>query len=185
MINPPPHWQQHVQYLATPFYHTSVSTSIRSFLSGQSSSNLNHTPRHPATSPHARIKVITLPSHQAHGQRGLFAIKKIPPRTHIIDYVGEVHCDDRPDSDYDLSLYRFQDGTSVGIDASAMGNEARFVNDYRGIRAKPNATFVEGRTSSGELRMSVWSVEEVIKKGDEIVVSYGKAWWYSRNNGML
>jgi hypothetical protein len=109
----------------------------------------------------------------------LFASKKIPPHTHIIDYVGEVHCDDRPDSDYDLSLYRSQE-VNVGVDARVMGNEARFINDFRGIRDRPNAVFVEGRSSLGELRMSVWSGADGVDKGDEILVSYGKAWWRAR-----
>lgn len=108
------------------------------------------------------------------GQFGLFAAKKIPSRTHLLDYLGEVHCDDRPSSDYDLSLYRSSDGlVSVGVDASTMGNEGRFVNDYRGIRAKPNAQFEERRIENGELRMSVWTGSEVIKKGEEILVSEG------------
>jgi len=118
--------------------------------------------------------------HPAKGQYGLFASRKISPRSHILDYVGEVHCDDRPDSDYDLSLHRTQDGISVGIDASQMGNEGRFINDYRGIKAKPNAVFVDYRHASGETRMSVWSGSEAIKKGDEILVSYGKLWWSAR-----
>jgi len=99
--------------------------------------------------------------------------------------LGEIHCDDRPSSDYDLSLYRCQNGVSVGIDASMMGNEARFINDYRGIRTRPNAIFVERRTTKGELRMSIWSSAEGIKKGEEIVVSYGKAWWRARSPSAL
>jgi hypothetical protein len=83
-------------------------------------------------------------------------------------YMGEVHADDRPSSDYDLSLYRTQDNISIGIDASRIGNEARFINDYRGVRDKPNASFEDDR-SAGELRM-----------GDEILVSYGKSWWRER-----
>jgi hypothetical protein len=106
------------------------------------------------------------------GQFGLFAAKKIPPRTHLLDYLGEIHCDDRPSSDYDLSLYRTPDGSvSVGVDASGMGNEGRFVNDYRGIRAKPNAQFEERRADNGELRMSIWVGSEAVKKGEEILVS--------------
>ena len=93
--------------------------------------------------------------------------------------LGEIHCDDRPESDYDLSLHRIQDGTSIGVDARVMGNEARFINDYRGIRTRPNAEFVDGR-HSGELRMGIWSAGEAIGKGEEIVVSYGKAWWLNR-----
>ena len=91
---------------------------------------------------------------------------------------GEVHCDDRPNSDYDLSLCRLP-GVSVGVDASAMGNHARFVNDFRGIAIKPNALFVDTRTASGEIRIGIWSNME-IKKGEEILVSYGKSWWRSR-----
>lgn len=110
------------------------------------------------------------------GQFGLFAAKKIPPRAYLLDYLGEVHCDDRPSSDYDLSLYRTPDGSvSVGVDASGMGNEGRFVNDYRGIRAKPNAKFEERHGDNGELRMSIWTGSEAIKKGEEILVSVGES----------
>jgi SET domain-containing protein len=98
-------------------------------------------------------------------------------------YLGEVHTDDRPSSDYDLSLYRTQDGINVGVDAKLMGNEARFINDYRGVRDKPNAAFEDDRSANGELRMSVWSKHLPIQKGDEILVSYGKSWWQERQEG--
>ncbi|KAJ7102267.1 hypothetical protein B0H15DRAFT_813893 [Mycena belliarum] len=121
-----------------------------------------------------------------------------PEKTHIVDYrgtspaspcysssssnkcSGEIHCDTREDSDYDLSLLRDGD-LSVGIDASKMGNEGRFVNDYRGIpgQDKPNAVFMDVRTPEGELKMTIQS-SRVIKKGQEILVSYGKAWWQAR-----
>lgn len=84
-----------------------------------------------------------------------------------------MHCDDRPDSDYDLSLLRTE-GYSVGVDASRIGNEARFINDFRGVRPKANAVFQDRRIPGGELRMSVWSSTDAIKKGDEILVSYGE-----------
>jgi SET domain-containing protein len=126
---------------------------------------------------------ITHNTHPAKGQFGLFAAKKIPPRSYIIDYVGEVHCDDRPGSDYDLSLLRLQDGLSVGVDASTMGNEARFINDFRGIANRPNAQFQESVNTAGELCMSIWSENETIKKGDEILVSYGKGFWNARKGG--
>lgn len=128
------------------------------------------------------VRRISEENHPAYGQYGLFAAKKIPPKTHILDYVGEVHCDERPQSDYDLSLYRSQCGADVGIDASVIGNEARFINDFRGVREKPNAVFADERSTSGELRMSVWSMGE-IRKGEEILVSYGKAWWKARDLG--
>jgi hypothetical protein len=167
-----------IQYINSSRFHPSVPSYIRAQVQGvQSRTNQKHGSRH------VRIRHISDTSHPAVGQYGLFAANKIPPRTRIIDYTGEIHCDDRA-SDYDLSLYRSQDGANVGIDASTMGNEARFINDYRGVREKPNAIFADGRTTSGELRMSVWSAGQTIKKGDEILVSYGKGWWRARpNNG--
>ncbi|KAI6159607.1 hypothetical protein EDD17DRAFT_1611513 [Pisolithus thermaeus] len=184
----PSSWPSDVQYITSPRYHASVPTVMRLFLTDGV-----RLPSHPAppkpsngtTNTVARIRSISDASHPARGQFGLFAVRKIPPKTHIIDYIGEVHCQDRLDSDYDLSLHRSQDGVSVGIDASKMGNEARFVNDYRGIRCKPNAIFVEYRTAMGELRMSVRSSSETIQKGDEILVSYGKSWWRFREDSAV
>ena|ERR1700689_4999230 len=178
MAPPPSCWPNvlNVQYLDSPRYHSSVTSQIRSQIQGVQTQT-SHRKRRSLV----HIRHISEASHPAVGQYGLFAATKIPPRTHIIDYMGELHCDDR-DSDYDLSLYRSQGGANVGIDASAMGNEARFINDYRGVREKPNAIFADGRTPSGELRMSVWSAGQTIKKGDEIVVSYGKSWWSSRTH---
>lgn len=170
----PSHWPPNVRYIENCGYHSSVSPSTRSFIQGNSTKSPHN--------PHSRvaIRLISSSSHPACGQYGLFAAKKIPPKTHILDYIGEIHCDDRPDSDYDLSLYRSLDGVNVGVDASVMGNEARFINDFRGIRDRPNAVFSDGRMASRELRMSVWSSSEVIKKGEEILVSYGKSWWKER-----
>ena len=151
-------------------YHSSVSTPIRLHLCP----NPTHTNASPPVNTTPVVnRPITVPSHPASGQYGLFAAKKIPSLSYIIDYIGEVHCNDRPDSDYDLSLYRAE-GVSVGVDASRTGNEARFINDFRGVKPKPNVVFQEYRTPDGELRMAVWSSMDPIKKGDEILVSYGK-----------
>ncbi len=166
----PPRWPSGIQYTCSMNYHSSVSAPIRLQLCPNPNPRPANAPVH--TTP-VVIRPITVPSHPASGQYGLFASKKILPRSFIIDYVGEVHCDDRPDSDYDLSLYRAE-GVNVGVDASRMGNEARFINDYRGVNPKPNAVFQEYRTPGGELRMAVWSSTDSIKKGEEILVSYGK-----------
>ncbi|KAI0076284.1 SET domain protein [Panus rudis PR-1116 ss-1] len=177
MSKTPAHWPANVLYISEQHYHASVPSSLKSQLCPTNTSAREGKRGHQAL---VVIRPIREQSHPAHGQYGLFAAKKIPPKSHILDYIGEVHCDERPCSDYDLSLYRAQDGTSVGVDASKMGNEARYVNDYRGIRPKPNAIFEERRNSRGELCMSVWSMSEGIKKGEEILVSYGKSWWKAR-----
>ena len=177
--NPPKNWPNNVQYLTIPCFHPSISDNALSFLRGGSS---RRTPPPPAPHSLGVIRPIMDRSHPAHGQHGLFAARKIPPRTLIVEYIGEVHSDERPTSDYDISLYRFaENGESIGVDASSMGNEARFVNDYRGIRPKPNAEFADRRTTGGDLRIGIWSLSEGMRKGDEIVVSYGKGWWTARS----
>ncbi|KAI0343968.1 hypothetical protein BDW22DRAFT_1355202 [Trametopsis cervina] len=178
----PSHWPSEITYINSPRYHSSVTKEVRSQLDGAMSPVKTSQPGGRAQRPPVVIKRIVEDGHPAKGQFGLFAAKKLQARQHIIDYVGEVHCDDRPDSDYDLSLLRLPNGIAVGIDASKAGNEARFINDFRGIADKPNALFQEGRDDSGALSMSVWSGNEPIKKGSEILVSYGKGFWKARHS---
>ena len=91
-------------------------------------------------------------------------------------------------SDYDLSLDREH---GIGIDAAKTGNEARFINDYRGIADRPNAEFREVWDQGIKERgMAVYVLREGksgkgkgIRKGEEILVSYGKGFWGARKNG--
>ncbi|KAK6967021.1 hypothetical protein R3P38DRAFT_2672217 [Favolaschia claudopus] len=147
-MSPPSHWPSNIRYISTCTYHSSVSPATRVFLT-QGESAAPKTFDGPSS---VAIKRISDSAHPAHGQFGLFAAKKIKPHAHIVDYVGEIHCDER-ESDYDLSLFRSAT-LNVGIDACRMGNEGRFVNDYRGIpgQDKPNAVFVEARKPSGEVQ---------------------------------
>ncbi|SCV73466.1 BQ2448_7392 [Microbotryum intermedium] len=150
------------------------------------------------------IRPITDAAHPARGQFGLFANAKIPPRTWIRDYLGVVHPeqDVDPTSDYDLCLARIpivkesskEDGSvllryeTIGIDATKAGNEARFINDYRGVLDRPNAAFEsrEWRSADGTsvqgMRMSVWSGRRGVEKGSEICISYGKGFWDGRKS---
>lgn len=97
-------------------------------------------------------------------------------------------------SDYDLTLGPRELG--IGIDASRQGNEGRFVNDFRGVRdTGPNAEFREvwvtigvGKSKRIERWMGVFVLPagksgknvKGIRKGEEIVVSYGKGFWQER-----
>ncbi|KAH8601364.1 hypothetical protein B0O99DRAFT_608721 [Bisporella sp. PMI_857] len=146
--------------------------------------------------PCALVKIapISIPSHPAYGQAGLFAAKDLKPGAFILQYIGEVHAPSlssptkpnrHTDSDYDLSLDREH---GIGIDAAMAGNEARFINDYRGIGDKPNAEFREiWDMKKGERGMGVWALKvgksgkgKGIRKGQEILVSYGKGFWGAR-----
>ena len=128
MTRPPKNWPAHVQYMTVPYFHSSLSGDALSFLKGGRSKGISLPSAPPSL---GEVRPIVDPSHPAHRQLGLFATKKIPPQTLIVEYIGEVHSDERPTSDYDISLYHFPTGESVGVDAATMGNEARFVNDYR------------------------------------------------------
>lgn len=172
----PKHWPSNITYLCVPSYSSSLSSDVLNQIRGTRPSPKS------APSSHVLIRRIALDTHPAFGQYGLFATRVIAANTHICDYLGEIHCEDRVDSDYDLCLIRLSDGTAVGIDASKMGNEGRFINDYRGVKDKPNAVFKDIRTSIGELRMSIWSGPNKIRKGEEILVSYGKSWWKARQS---
>jgi SET domain-containing protein len=96
-------------------------------------------------------------------------------------------------SDYDLSLLRVSASEprnpfpgvhiSIGVDADQSGNAGRMVNDYRGVGTAPNAEFRVGRGEGGDMRMELWSLKDGIKKGDEVLVSYGKGWWAGRRDG--
>ncbi|KAJ7071517.1 SET domain protein [Mycena amicta] len=171
----PTNWPPGVQYLTACSYHASTPQSTRKFLT-------QGTPDAADSSKPCKVLIMPIndPNHPAFGQLGLFAQKKIPPHRAIVDYIGQIHCDDRPNSDYDLSLYR-SDTMSVGVDASKMGNEARFVNDFRGVADRPNASFVDYRTPNGELRVRIVSSNRAIKQGEEILVSYGRHWWSARS----
>ena len=95
--------------------------------------------------------------------------------------------DPHAESNYDLSLDR---ELCIGIDADKKGNEARFINDYRGIAERPNAEFKEIWDERRKERgMGVWVLPEGksgkgkgkgVRKGEEILVSYGKGFWGAR-----
>lgn len=202
MRNRPSNWPTNVVYLDKPVFHSSVTASIKTHIHSPSLATSFGAEGVSPSGSKVVIRKIQDTGHPANGQYGLFAGKKIPPNSFLLDYIGmlcflsvggspmslssfpaslgQVHCDDRPESDYDLSLLRLPDGTSVGVDANRMGNEARFVNDYRGIKKRRNAVFADYWTRSGELRIGIKSCEE-IKKGEEILVSYGKSWWSNRS----
>jgi hypothetical protein len=193
----PKNWPQGKPYLTTPLYSPSLTPTHLSALRIRP----KDIPEIPANTPkgpcsHVKVTPITTPSHPANGQAGLFATKDLKPGTFVLQYLGELHtstsastgaADPHADSDYDLSLDR---ELGIGVDAANSGNEARFVNDYRGIAEKPNAEFREIWDARRQERgMGVWVLPEGkantrkgkgIRKGEEILVSYGRGFWGAR-----
>ncbi|KIX93542.1 uncharacterized protein Z520_10720 [Fonsecaea multimorphosa CBS 102226] len=209
-ISLPKNWPKDIIYLCTLHIPPSLSPELlqTTTLPPPSIPASLEVPIIPASSrpacpcPLVQIKPILDPSHPAHGQYGLFATRALTPSSFVILYLGRLHLSSSSDlvSDYDLSLDRELD---LAIDASQCGNEARFINDYRGIRSEgPNAEFrdcwveVPPATNKWERRIGVFvlspgksgkkdrgkSRARGIAKGEEIVVSYGKGFWRARQH---
>ena len=149
--------------------------------------------------PNVSITTISDEQHPACGQRGLFAARDLEPDAFVCLYIGHVHTnslsDTDPHSDYDLNL----DSTlGLSVDSAHSGNEGRFCNDYRGIAERPNAEFrdclvqvLSSKRAGGtkwERRVGLFVLSSGkagkrkagIKKGIEVLLSYGKGYWEGR-----
>ncbi|RKU44872.1 hypothetical protein DL546_007091 [Coniochaeta pulveracea] len=197
----PSNWPSSLPYLRSPIYSPSLTqahlTAIRT-----PSEALPSFPSSLLAGPHTNVRItpITDPAHPAYKQAGLFATRDLAPGELAVPYLGEYHPSATTDltSDYDLWLDKSAD---VAVDAARMGNEARFVNDYRGVPGRDgkrqNAEFKEvwwaGKDGKGEKGMAVFVLPAGkravgraktvgIAKGEEILVSYGKGFWDQRRD---
>ena len=67
---------------------------------------------------------------------------------------------------------------------SQVGNEARFVNDYRNTGRRPNVEFRLRRDRRGELRQGVYVAAKAgVAAGEELLINYGKPFWRARAGG--
>jgi hypothetical protein len=195
----PKNWPPNIPYLIIPSYSKILSSTHKMAIQTRPNDALPIPPNN-TKGPCFLVKItpIVSPSHPAVGQNGLFAAKDLKPGTFILQYLGEIHAspnsrqsenveevDPHASSNYDLSLDR---ESGIGIDADKRGNEARFINDYRGVAERPNAEFRElWDERRSERGMGVWVLpvgksgkSRGIKKGDEILISYGRGFWGAR-----
>ncbi|KAK4158325.1 hypothetical protein C8A00DRAFT_39307 [Chaetomidium leptoderma] len=212
----PINWPAHIPYLTTPSYSPHLTPAhLRALRTrpGDPSDPLPEIARDlkPGPCPSIRIIPITDPGHPANGQAGLFATRDLAPGELVLPYLGEIHIGTPPfgssggsdasgydyaQSDYDLWLDRDAD---LAVDAARTGNEARFVNDYRGVpgrdgKKKANAEFRvvwDARRGVGERGMAVFVLRAGkratgraravgVGRGEEVLVSYGRGFWQGR-----
>jgi hypothetical protein len=191
----PKGWPSNIVYLHSPVLSKKLSADMISRLSTVRSDLQPDTQVWKTNGPHSNVRITAVAdvAHPAHGQHALYATQHLPPDTFILPYLGYVH--DQTDidqaSDYDLSLDR---ELGIGVDAFRMGNEARFINDYRGVFAVPNAEFRDILVDVGagrvEKRVGVFVLSagksgkraKGIGRGQEILVSYGKGFWSERQS---
>ena len=124
--------------------------------------------------PGVFIKRITDVSHPVCGQKqpfGLFAAKAFRVGDVVGEYCGAVVDKDECAAGGDGYMAALGDGDgSLGCDAGKMGNEARFINDYRGCGLQ-NCRL--SRTVIRTLPTVMVVVVRPIKIGEEILANYG------------
>lgn len=199
----PQNWPSEIQYIISPMYTAAVSPELQRKFNKPTQSTAWWPKISSSPTPYNNVVIqpITNITHPARGQHGLFATQPLAPNTFILPYLGRIHTNDASDtdetSDYDLSLDR---DLGLSIDATSAGNEARFINDYRGVAEAPNAEFrdcwvqipavAEGGRATWERRMGVFVLgagkavdrkrRRGIAKGEEVVVNYGRGFWKER-----
>lgn len=191
----PKGWPSDTVYLRSPCLSKKLATDNVNRLTLMRSDLPPGTQTLKTKGPYGNVRVTPVAdvNHPAHGQHALCATQHLPPDTFILPYLGYVH--DQTDldeaSDYDLSLDR---EFGIGVDASKMGNEARFINDYRGVSNAPNAEFrdiyVDVTLGKVEKRVGVFVLgagksgkrAKGIVRGQEILISYGKGFWTERQS---
>lgn len=144
----------------------------------QPASGVRRRPRAPC--PRTYGAAITDAAHPAAGQFGLFAACALAHGAWVLDYVGAVSLGEHEDrtSDY---VCDFGEQSELALDAAKVGNEARFVNDYRNTGRRANVEFRLRRDGRGELRQGVFvCAKEGVHPHEELLISYGKSFWRSR-----
>lgn len=195
-------WPTNVTYLRRPTHSPNIPPDLLSTLNkptkATSSFHKLGIADIPTPNPSVQISQVVPATHPAYPDSGLYATKHLPPSSLIIPYIGHIHLntpeDTDPSSSYDISLDR-EIGAGISIDAASAGNEARFVNDYRGVAERPNAEFKDLWVRVGEKQWERWLGVFVlgagkaglrkagIRRGEEILVSYGKGFWVERRRG--
>ena len=55
-------------------------------------------------------------------------------------------------------------------------------NDFRNTGKRANAVFDQYRDAAGDQKLAIFVHSASIKKGEEILVSYGKGFWRARRD---
>lgn len=131
--------------------------------------------------PHITLEMIRNESHPCYCQRGVFATQDILPGEAIGEYVGELRLVDHRFKNvagytYSMTL-RVIGNLLLIVDASRKSNEIPFINDYRGIKEKPNVRAV-GAIHKGYLMPLIEAISPIYK-GEELLTDYGKGYWTS------
>jgi len=130
-----------------------------------------------------RVEDIAIRNHPAFNRKGskmLVATELIKENECIGYYAGEIKYFKEDDTCEDWNPYQL---TPVPqgeyyIDGQTIGNEMRFINDPRGLpNTQANAKFYQSDRKIKGFYVSAVHALKDIKKGEEILVSYGDDYW--------
>lgn len=115
-----------------------------------------------------RIKKSDIPG----AGRGLFATRDFRPDENITGYSGDIS--DDPDVDHGGSIYVMGISERTSVDAARRNTmPGRLINDPVHTGKESNCTWVIDRNAK-KVRVKA---TKAIKKGDEILISYGPGYW--------
>lgn len=109
---------------------------------------------------------------------GVFAKVNIPPYSTLHHYAGVLALDDKIHPDHD-STFSFTDYKTFSIDAMKKGNWTRFMNHSPEGHPRNNVIPWEYYLSEGP-RVVFTSGQHGIKKGEQLLYSYGDEYWAER-----
>ena len=106
---------------------------------------------------------------------GVFAKVNIPPYSILNHYAGLLTLDKEIDINND-STFKFSDIKKYSLDAAKQGNWCRFMNHCRERDKRTNATAWEHYSEWGP-RIIFTANHRGIKKGTQLLYSYGDEYW--------
>jgi len=144
-------WPANVTFSNNYEWETSVPADIKEkyYPSNKIRQRSNHFSRN------VYFKRITDKDHPAYGQYGLYcALPHAKPGQWLLDYVGRVTLGEQQNKESDY-VSDFGEHSTLACDANVLGNEARFLNDFRNTGRFPNVEFNFRRDKNGEFRQGV------------------------------
>ena len=115
-----------------------------------------------------KVEKINDPNNILHNQFGLFATEKFNEYDIIGQYTGELVSPEKGGKYVSASK-------DCCIDASCLGNELRFINDYRNISSSNNV--VIKTTYIDKKPRVLFVVTKKIEPGDQLLTDYGEGYW--------
>lgn len=119
------------------------------------------------------IREVKETNHPAYGQMGLYATTQWQQFQVIGQYTGKIVSQDIGGK-YCAAITPYSK-ISHNIDAEYVGNELRFINDFRNVSLEPNVQLTT--TFIDKMPRVLIVVIKDINEGEEILLDYGEYYW--------